>query len=72
MTAYQFEFIMAIEKYKKANKKLYPTWTEILEVVWQLGYRKVMPRDFALQAPEPPLYGQVEPRPEAEAKERQY
>ena len=43
MTAEQFEFIMAIETYKKVNKKMYPTWTEVLEVIRQLGYRRVEP-----------------------------
>src|ERR1700730_7455681 len=28
MNLEQFEFIMAIEMYKKVNKRLYPTWTE--------------------------------------------
>ena len=52
----QFEFIMAIETYKKVNKKMYPTWTEVLEVVRQLGYRKVKSRDVNLQnVPEPKL-----------------
>ena len=54
MNTEQFEFIMAIETYKKVNKRLYPTWTEILEIVRQLGYRKVMPRDIHLEnVPEP-------------------
>jgi hypothetical protein len=48
MDAHQFEFVMAIETYKKVNRRLYPTWTEILEVVHQLGYRKVLPRDIKL------------------------
>src|SRR5882724_8793419 len=56
MTAEQFEFVMAIEMYKKVNKRLYPTWTEILEIIDQLGYRKVMPRNITLEAPEPDLY----------------
>ncbi|QOV90564.1 hypothetical protein [Humisphaera borealis] len=52
----QFEFVMAVEAYKKVNKKLYPTWTEILEVLRQLGYRKVMPREVTLEnVPEAPL-----------------
>jgi len=56
MTAEQFEFVMAIETYKKVNKRLYPTWTEVLEVVNQLGYRKVLPRNFDLASvPEPEL-----------------
>ncbi len=54
MTAEQFEFVMAIEAYKKVNKRLYPTWTEILEVVSQLGYRKVCNRSVQLpNVPEP-------------------
>ncbi|HXE53990.1 MAG TPA: hypothetical protein VN541_13295 [Tepidisphaeraceae bacterium] len=56
MTTEQFEFVMAIEMYKKVNKRLYPTWTEVLEVITQLGYRKVLPRDIKLQnVPEPEL-----------------
>lgn len=37
----QFEFVMAIEEYKRLNNKPFPTWTEVLEVVRYLGYRKV-------------------------------
>jgi hypothetical protein len=56
MTAEQFEFCMAIQTYKKVNKKMYPTWTEVLEVVRQLGYRKVMPREIKLEnVPEPKI-----------------
>jgi hypothetical protein len=58
MTTEQFEFVMAIETYKKVNKRLYPTWTEILEIVRQLGYRKVESRKIKLDAPEPGLHGQ--------------
>ena len=54
MTAEQFEFIMAIETYKKVNKRLFPTWTEVLEVILQLGYRKVEGRNITLEnVPEP-------------------
>jgi hypothetical protein len=54
MTAEQFEFVMAIETYKKVNKKLFPTWTEVLEVIQSLGYRKVEPRSIKLEnVPEP-------------------
>ena len=56
MTTEQFEFVMAIETYKKVNKRMYPTWTEVLEVVRQLGYRKVAHRDITLDnVPEPEL-----------------
>jgi hypothetical protein len=57
MTNEQFEFCMAIETYKKVNKKMFPTWTEVLEVIQQLGYRKVMVRNISLEnCPEPDLY----------------
>lgn len=49
MTAEQFEFIMAIETYKKVNKRMFPTWTEVLEVIRQLGYRKVEARHVRLE-----------------------
>jgi hypothetical protein len=56
MSAEQFEFVMAIETYKKVNKRMYPTWTEVLEVIHQLGYRKVEHRDIKLDnVPEPEL-----------------
>ena len=69
MTAEQFEFCMAIETYKKANKKMFPTWTEVLEVIRHLGYRKVIARDIRLEnCPEPDLF-KIEPagKPSADA-----
>lgn len=54
MTTEQFEFVMAIETYKKVNKRLFPSWTEVLEVMLQLGYRKVQGREISLEnVPEP-------------------
>ena len=41
MSDEQFEFIMAIDEYKRANTRPFPTWTEVLEVIKALGYRKV-------------------------------
>ncbi len=56
MNSEQFEFVMAVETYKKVNRRLYPTWTEILEIVNQLGYRKVEHREIQLEnVPEPEL-----------------
>jgi hypothetical protein len=56
MTDEQFEFCMAIETYKKVNKRMYPTWTEVLEVIRTLGYRKVSARTIKLEnCPEPLL-----------------
>ncbi len=41
MSDEQFEFLMAIEEYKKKNARPFPTWTEVLEVIKALGYRRV-------------------------------
>ena len=37
----QFEFLQAINEYKQTNARPFPTWTEVLEVIKALGYRKV-------------------------------
>lgn len=66
MTNEQFEFCMAIETYKKVNKKMFPTWTEVLEVMRQLGYRKVMSRNINLEnCPEPELFTAQDPSKDA-------
>ncbi|HNS19727.1 MAG TPA: hypothetical protein PKH24_04470 [Sedimentisphaerales bacterium] len=41
MSDEQFEFLMAIDEYKRANARPFPTWTEVLEVIRALGYRRV-------------------------------
>lgn len=50
MTAEQFLFLMAIDAYKRVNQKPYPTWTEVLEVIRKLGYRKTCPMALDLGA----------------------
>jgi hypothetical protein len=35
------EFLRAIEEYKRSSGRLFPTWSEVLEVVRSLGYAKV-------------------------------
>jgi hypothetical protein len=40
MSQEQFLFVMAIDAYKRVNQKPFPTWTEVLEVIRKLGYRK--------------------------------
>lgn len=44
MSDEQFEFLMAIDEYKRKNLRPFPTWTEVLEVIKALGYRKVAER----------------------------
>jgi hypothetical protein len=41
MSDEQFEFLMAIDEYRRKNARPFPTWTEVLEVIKILGYRKV-------------------------------
>lgn len=41
MSDEQFEFLMAVDEYKRMNARPFPTWTEVLEVIKALGYRKV-------------------------------
>ena len=41
MSDEQFEFLMAIDEYKKKNTRPFPTWTEVLDVIKALGYRRV-------------------------------
>lgn len=49
LTTEQFLFVMAIEEFKKANQRVYPTWTDVLEVVRLLGYRKTMASELNLR-----------------------
>jgi hypothetical protein len=44
MTEEQFEFILAIDEYKQVNNRPFPTWTEVLDVIKAMGYRKVAER----------------------------
>jgi len=41
MSEEQFEFLMTIEEYKRYNARPFPSWTEVLEVIKAMGYRKV-------------------------------
>jgi len=48
MTNEQFLFLMAIDAFKRVNGKTFPTWTDVLEIVRKLGYRKTMPSTLNL------------------------
>ena len=49
MSQEQFLFIKAVDAYKRVNNRPYPTWTEVLEVLRKLGYRKTT--DMTLDLP---------------------
>ncbi len=48
MTQEQFMFLVAINAFKEANGRTFPTWTDVLEVVRKLGYRKTLPSELSL------------------------
>lgn len=48
MTQEQFLFLMAIDAFKRVNGKTFPTWTDVLEIVRRLGYRKVQRSELNL------------------------
>lgn len=48
LTKEQFMFVMAIDAFKRVNNKTFPSWTDVLEVVRKLGYRKTMPSELNL------------------------
>ena len=52
MNREQFLFLMAIDAFKKSNEVMYPTWTDILEVVRLLGYRKTMDSELSIRGAE--------------------
>ncbi len=52
LTQEQFQFVAAIDAFKRANGKTYPQWTEVLEVVRLLGYRKTLHREININGTE--------------------
>jgi hypothetical protein len=48
MTPEQFLFVTAIDAFKRVNGKTFPTWTDVLEVLRKLGYRKTMASELKL------------------------
>lgn len=37
----ELEFLKAIDRYKRENNRLNPSWREVLRIVHALGYRKI-------------------------------
>lgn len=46
----ELHFIKAIEKYKAKSGKTFLSWTEVLKIFTDLGYKKVPPRKVATTA----------------------
>jgi hypothetical protein len=37
----EIQFMKAMDQYKRENRRPFPTWSEVLEVIMALGYRRV-------------------------------
>jgi hypothetical protein len=37
----EIAFMRAMDQYKRDNRRPFPTWSEVLEVLYSLGYRRV-------------------------------
>lgn len=37
------DFLKAMERYKQSSGRMFPTWSEVLEVLTSLGYQKAAP-----------------------------
>jgi hypothetical protein len=48
MSREQIMFLHAIDSFKQANHVSFPSWTDVLEVVRRLGYRKTMASELNL------------------------
>ena len=73
MTGEQFLFLMAIDVFKRVNNKTFPSWSDVLEIVRRLGYRKVQPSEINVpqaedwsESPDAPLWPQASARSEVE------
>jgi hypothetical protein len=69
-SADEIEFMNALDEYKRASGRMFPTCSEILEVLLKLGYRKcpanepVEPAGSATESRAAEAEGQVEQEPE--------
>jgi hypothetical protein len=53
MTDDLLEFVLAIDEYKRTNKRPFPSWSEVFEVIRYLGYRKVAAKGEHIDRPAP-------------------
>ena len=45
-TKAEVEFMLAMKEYKQRSGRMFPTWSEVLEVLKELGYEKVAKSDL--------------------------
>jgi hypothetical protein len=54
------EFMKAMDRYKRENRRPFPTWSEVLEVLHALGYRRVeQPTAMPGLPIDPPVNGET-------------
>jgi hypothetical protein len=56
----EVEFMNAMDEYKRKSGRMFPTCSEVLEVIRDLGYLKLSPSERALLATEDSLVEQLE------------
>lgn len=63
----EIEFMQAMDEYKRTSGRMFPTCSEILEVLSEMGYRRLSPAELAdTTATEKTGYGLVESDDEME------
>ena len=55
------DFMKAMDRYKRENRRPFPTWSEVLEVLRSLGYRKVA-EETDLPGTKRPAAGEAPPK----------
>lgn len=66
----EVEFMNAMDEYKRKNGRMFPTCSEVLEVIRGLGYAQLSPAEIAVRkAAEVPAEGDFDSQVEAEANE---
>lgn len=62
----EIEFMQALDAYKRANGRMFPTCSEILEVIRDMGYVRLSPKELAeRKAPASADQSEVEPHTQA-------
>jgi hypothetical protein len=52
LSSEELQFIKAIEKYKSENHKTFLSWTEVLKIFKELGYKKILRKPHPAGTPQ--------------------
>lgn len=67
----EIEFMQALDAYKRASGRMFPTCSEILEVIAALGYARLTPEELAARQATAAETAVVEPDAESEEAEEE-